>query len=321
MSVSARTYIELGQYVYGYVCEVKVKSTWKNLTDTCTITMPKKAVHVRGKKATQDLIKVGDKALVKFGYDNNLVERFKGYVSSVKPGMPMEFKLEDEMYNLKRMPVENKSWEDNVKVEDVLKYIGVKKYKLIGNGSIDIQGSFTLQDCKNAAQALIHLKDALPIAFFFRNGTLIVGDPYKVSNPKKVYLTFGYNVIDHSLEFKSKDDVKIKVEAISKHDTGKDVKVVVGDSGGETHTYHVGMNLKEADVRKIAEANLDKFKWSGWRGKVTLFGEPVVNHGDIAVFNDPDKEIEGSYWIDEVESSSGTGGIRQELLIGRKLND
>ena len=221
---------------------------------------------------------------------------------------------------MKRRSVANKSWRAGVKVADVLQYIGFKpnEYELIGNGSIDIEGDFTLRDCANAAQALMRLKEALPIAFFFRNGKLIVGDPYKIQKPNKVYLVFGYNIIDHALEYKRSEDVKIRIEAISKSDKGKDVKVIVGDHDGETHTYHVGMNLNEEQVRKVAEANLSLFKWSGWRGTLTLFGEPVINHGDIAVLIDHTKEIEGSYWVDKVEITSGTGGIRQLVTIGRK---
>lgn len=318
--VICRTNIALGKYIYPYVCEVKIESTWKTLTDTATISLPKKSVHKQSGMSAQSLISIGDEVVVKIGYDDRITQRFSGYVTSIVPGMPMEFKCEDKMWQLKRRSVANKSWRAGVKVADVLQYIGFKpnEYELIGNGSIDIEGDFTLRDCANAAQALMRLKEALPIAFFFRNGKLIVGDPYKIKKPNKVYLVFGYNIIDHALEFKKAEDVKIRIEAISKSDKGKDVKVIVGDQDGETHTYHVGMNLNEAQVRKVAEANLSLFKWSGWRGTLTLFGEPVINHGDIAVLIDHTGEIEGSYWVDKVEITSGTGGIRQLVTIGRK---
>lgn len=318
--VICNTNIELGDYIYPYICEVKIESSWKTLTDTCTISLPKMVTHKQSGLAAQRLVEVGSEAVVSFGYDDRLRERFRGYVMNIKPGMPMEFKCEDKMWELKRKSVANKSWKAGVKVKDVLEYIGLKPsdYELIGNGSIDIEGDFTLRDCANAAQALMRLKEALPLAFFFRNGKLVVGDPYRIQNPKKVYLAFGYNIIEHSLEYKSAEDVKVRVEAISKHDKGKDVKVVVGDQSGETHTYHVGMNLSETEVRKVAEANISLFKWSGWRGTLTLFGEPVVNHGDMVVLTDRTKEIEGSYWIDKVELTSGTDGIRQVITIGRK---
>jgi hypothetical protein len=311
------THIELGSWLYEFVCEVKIKSTWKQLTDTCTITLPKKTVMVKNGTKAQSLVKVGDTALVKFGYDERIAERFKGYISAIKPGMPMEFQLEDEMFQLKRKEVKPKSFQ-SATVEGVLKYIGVEKYKIIGDGKIDIGGDFTLDGISNAAQALLKLKEALPIAMFFRGDTLYIGEVYKAANPNRVKLWFGHNIIDHSLEYKDKDDVKIKVEAISKQDDGKDVKVEVGDPDGERHTFHTAMNMKQADVKAFAEAHIDEFKWSGWRGTVTLFGEPIVAHGDIVELYDDTHEIEGNYYADEVETTNGTGGIRQIVTIGRK---
>jgi hypothetical protein len=319
--VKCNSDILLGDYRYPYVCETQIESSWKNLTTTCAIQLPKTTTDRKANNPAQKIITVGNEAIVSFGYDSRVLERFRGYISEIKPGMPMDFKCEDEMWQLKRREVQNKSWRNGVRVADVLQYLGFAPtdYELIGNGSVDIEGDFSLRDCVNAAQALNHLKDALPLAFFFREGKLIVGDPYKYQNPNRVNFAFGYNIVSHSLEYKNAEDVLIQVEAISKHDTGKDVKVVIGDKGGERHTFHVGMNQNEAQVRKIAEENLWRFKWSGWRGSFQAFGEPIVRHGEIVVLHDKTNEITGSYWVDKVVTTSGTGGIRQNITIGRKV--
>ncbi len=133
--VICRTNIELGKYIYPYICEVKIESSWKTLTDTCTISLPKLTTHKQSGLAAQSLIHVGDEAVVSFGYEDRLHERFRGFVMAIKPNMPMEFNCEDKMWELKRKSVANKSWRAGVKVKDVLEYIGLQpnEYELIGN--------------------------------------------------------------------------------------------------------------------------------------------------------------------------------------------
>ncbi len=321
MLVQAKTYMELGEYYFDYVANVLINSSWKNLTDTCTISLPKMVVHRptdQSPKKAIDILKRGDHALVKFGYDDNLVEKFSGYIVGVEPGMPMVFKLEDEMFKFKEISVEPKVFKDGTSVADVLKYLGFKESDYSILGDINIIGSMVFrEDITNVAMALKKLKDTIGLPVFFRNKKLNIGDPYKAKNPTIHYLAFGHNIVSHKLEWKDKAEVKIKVQAISMYKDGTQKKVEVGDSNGEVHTLHFP-EMTEADLKKIAEANIEKLKWTGWRGKLTLFAEPAVEFGDIVSLTDYDNEIEGKYYVDEVESTSGTGGIRQELKLGAK---
>lgn len=319
--VVCRTYMELGDYAFDYVADVKITSSWKNLTDTATISLPKMVVHRptgQSPKKAVDLIKRGDKALVKFGYNDTLSQRFSGYVVGVKPGMPMEFTLEDEMFQYKSMPVTPVVFKDGSSVEDVLKHLGFKpnQYDLLGD--IRIIGAMVFrEDVTNVAMGLKKLKDTISLPIFYRNGKINVGDPYKAKSPKIHYLALGHNVVEHKLEWKDRDEVKIKVQAVSMKRDGSQLKVEVGDTSGEVHTLHFP-DMAEADLRAIAEAHVEKLKWTGWRGSLTTFAEPSIEHGDIVNLSDYDSEIEGKYFIDEVVSTSGTGGIRQELKLGAK---
>ncbi|MEO1006846.1 MAG: hypothetical protein AAFW67_13570, partial [Cyanobacteria bacterium J06638_38] len=80
-------------------------------------------------------------------------------------------------------------------------------------------------------------------------------------------------------------------------------------------------NMSEADLRKTAENDLQLFKRTGYRGSLTGFGSPFVDHGDTVKIIDSDfPEREGSYIVDDVKVSFSVGGFRREIQIGKALS-
>mgnify|MGYP006086885147 CR=1 FL=1 len=90
---------------------VHIESGWKRLTDTAEITLPRKAIYLEQGKTTvsfyevKEYFKRGDAVIIELGYNGNYVTEFTGYITHVSADIPIKIKLEDEMYQLKKLPV------------------------------------------------------------------------------------------------------------------------------------------------------------------------------------------------------------------------
>lgn len=73
-------------------------------------------------------------------------------------------------------------------------------------------------------------------------------------------------------------------------------------------------------LKELAERELENFRYTGFRGSFTTFGEPFVNHGDkieLVDANIPDRN--GLYIVEEVERTFGFNGYRQKIKIATKV--
>ena len=83
---------------------VKIESSWKMLTDKATIILPRN-VKFFNKNNIKAVFKKGDKVKIELGYNGNLVTEFEGYITKVSADIPIKVECEDEMYQLKKLPV------------------------------------------------------------------------------------------------------------------------------------------------------------------------------------------------------------------------
>lgn len=139
-------------FVFDFGNDITINSTWANLTDTMTVTMPRKLYFKdasTGEKITWDKMQVygnptkaplilrGDKIKVEFGYSDfkttspttfnrsntveNMATRFEGYITKINNRTPLELECEDNMYALKQTKVVNKEWtSDEYTMEQML---------------------------------------------------------------------------------------------------------------------------------------------------------------------------------------------------------
>ncbi|TGE23557.1 hypothetical protein [Hymenobacter metallicola] len=314
--------LTIGRFTLDFVNDIQIESTWQQLTDTCSIRLPRKAL-VLGGQLLPDVLKVGERVEVKYGYDGVLRTEFVGYIVGVKTGPPAEIQCEDEMYLLKRKPITH-SWR-SVSLQGLLEYIRSQAGLSFGIETLGAAnlGKFTINQA-TGAQALDALRKDYGIRSFFRAGVLIAGDPYKaVAQAPRHLLTFSRNVISNDLQYVRAQDVRIKVRAIS-HIEGKKKgrKRIVKEFGdlldGELRTLNF-VGVAEADLEARAKAELARLRFDGYRGTLTTFGAPYVEHGDVVVIQDPDyPEREGAYAVDKVVKSFGVGGSRRVITLGPK---
>ncbi|RZK31036.1 MAG: hypothetical protein EOO63_05165 [Hymenobacter sp.] len=306
-----------------FVSEVSIESSWQTLTDTCTIRLPRKAL-VSKARSLPDAIKVGNPVKVRYGYDGDLRTEFAGYVVGVKTGPPAEIQCQDEMYLLKRKPLTH-AWA-SVSLQTVLEYIRQHSglsFEIQTLGETDL-GKFTINQA-TGAQVLDSLRKDYGIRCWFRGGVLIAGDPYQAKGKATVHLlTFRQNVVSDDLLYTRAEDIRLKVRAFS-HVPGKRkgsrhlLKAESGDQlDGELRTLHF-VGVQQKDLQARADAEIARLRFDGYRGTVTSFGVPAVEHGDVVEIRDPDyPERAGQFSVDKVSKSFGTRGSRRVITLGPK---
>lgn len=308
-------YITIGSLKFTWVNDVSIKSSWRDMTQTCSIKLPRN-IKLQDKKL-EELIQIDDKVTVQLGYNDILKTEFKGYVTGLKPQFPYEITCEDEMRMLKRGSLNFNL--KNGKLIDVLKSI----YSGPVNAFDADLGDFRANKA-TGANILNKIKEVYGLYSFFildSTGTpvLVCGKMYERADQQTHNFSFERNVISTgSLEFKRKEDVRIKVKAISILSNNTKIEKELGDEDGQERTLHF-FNLTEKELTEAATREMDKLKYDGYRGKFTQFGLAFTRVGDIAnISQDSYKGRDGKFYIDAVTINFGMNGYRRENELGPK---
>jgi hypothetical protein len=307
-------HIVIGSFTFDFVNQINVESTWKEQTDKATIILPA-ALRVDSNKL-KNAIPKGSEVTIQIGYKDRLNTVFKGFVSRIRPKVPVEIECEDLMWKLKQIQIN-----ENAKNESMQSYLSrVLPYPV---DCFDVHLPKFIASKVTGAQLLNQIKSDFGFPSFIRNGTIVVGKQYDPVNYSTHIVTIDNskdsNVAQDGLEFTSKDDVKIKVTAISNMDSGEKIEIELGDPDGESRSLNF-YNISKNDLQAIAEKEMARLRYDGYRGDLTIFGEPFVRHGDIMQLrNDQESDKTGRYHVDGVTYSFGTGGIRQSIKLGARL--
>lgn len=315
--------ITIGNWRFTYVNKVEIVRSVEALTETCTITFPRR-LRYQGRdifSGADRLIKAGDPVTVACGY-GTAKPVFAGFVSSVKVANPISVECQDAMYGLKSTNVAPKSWK-TAKLSDVVGYIAPEvKDKEVADMAL---GTFRITNkptAPTATRVLQYLTENYAVRAYFLRDVLHVGRTYATEGIQ----TFDYYfrprswsdaIISHDLKYNEPEDIKIKVKAISIQRDNTRLEAEAGDTDGELRTMHY-QNLNAAELKKEAEAAVEKLKVAGYSGSFLAFGEPLVQKSDLVRLHSEDKP-EGLYYVQAVKYSAGVGiGIRQEITIGNK---
>jgi hypothetical protein len=308
--VSMNSYIEIGDYVFRNQCHsVKITSSRTHVGDKAVIQLP----NIKG--LLDKSITTGMPVVIKLGYDDDLYTEFTGYVSAVKPKTPIEIECEDEMWQLRQSPIKSKGWVA-VSLKELIKYI--VPTATINAFAITLSPFRIESTVLSRAEALDKLKKEYGFDVYYRGKELYAGLAYQQHVGEVVY-HFQKNAIMDDLTFLRKDDVKVKIKAISYTPDNKKTEVEVGDKNGETHTLHFFNKTKE-ELAQLAKSKINMMKYEGYRGKFKAKGLPRPQHGMIChLYDDHYPEREGQYFIDGVETTySGSQGFSRTIRLGRK---
>lgn len=314
-----RSVVTIGDMVFeNQINSVEIYSSWKNLTQTATIKIPRFEQLLDPNKSEYK-IKVKQPVKIELGYDDELVTEYEGYVSEVSPMIPIEVRCEDESYMLKETEV-TQSWR-SIELKDLLKYL-VPDVELTDVPAVTL-APFRLNSVSKF-QALQKLKDEYLLTIYFRGKKMFAGFPYYEKGVEDVVFDFQENVPMADalkLDYKLAEDVKVKVKAVSMMPDNTKIEVEVGDDGGDCVTKHFYNIRDTAELNRLAKQAIQELKYDGYRGSLTTFGFPQSTHTAIAILrNKRQPERDGKYFIDGVKVTYGSGGYRRENELGRKAS-
>jgi hypothetical protein len=326
--------IQIGRFKFDFCAGVEITSTWENLTDTATISIPKRLRFKKNGEFTDEITsgpdalwKRGDKVTVSLGYDTDVTQRFLGVITKIKPKLPLEFSCEDAMYILKQNTIKT-YYKSSVRLPELVRAIVPES---ITTEVEDIKlGKFKIENA-TTAEVLDYLKKTFGLYSRFQpDGSLYVGFPYKVSKISDVVQTNIWkfifsgpqgNVIDGSgLDYIRDDDTQLNVTAINVKPDNTKKSITVGDSLGEKRTLYF-YDVSDDELERLATQALEKYKYEGFRGSFVTFLNPKVDHGQCVMLEDPEiPDRNGVYLVRQVVTRSGLDGGRQEITLDRKLS-
>lgn len=213
-----------------------IESTWEDLTQTATVTLPRKIrgknqhgadfslyskdFNVGGFNNDTPLILKGDRVQIYAGYrqgsENSTSLWFDGFVSDISTGKPFEIKCEDYMWKLKQTPVTNKSWKGYTATRMLQEMLQGTEVTLNATANIGIKydvGYFVTQN-NTVADVLARLKKDANLYSYLRGTELRVGYPLYIESEAVTHtFTFQKDIIDSDFDYKRKEDIKLSAIA------------------------------------------------------------------------------------------------------------
>lgn len=303
-------HIVIGKYTFDYVHKVDITSSWMQLTDGGTITLPAN-LRLTNNQLKQ-YFKKGDAVEVFIGYESfGLTKVFEGFLTRIHPTVPIVLDVEDLMWKLKQIQVN-----DTAKNETIGSFLSrVLPYEI---DAFEIDLPRFIASKITGAQLLEQIKSDFGLSAFVRNGKVVVGKQYDPENTTHHIFELDNNVLTDQLEFVAKEDVKLKITAISNNADGTKTEITLGETDGEERSLNF-YNLSKADLKALAEKEMQRLVYDGYRGTITAFGEPIVMHGDIVELrNSTESDKTGNYYVDGVVYRYGIEGVRQEITLGSR---
>lgn len=313
---------EIGSFIFNSVNEIEITKSVEELGDTAIIKLPTRfKVKQNGEqKFTEDAIKVGDKVVITLGYqDKYSGVEFTGFVKKISPKIPMEIHCEDAMYQLRRKNI-TKSWETTT-VKEVLQEVVKDTPIQLADNIPEIKLDKWIIKGANGTQVLESFKKDLLLTIFINDeGKLYCGLQQLTNIAQTVVYDLNYNLVENNLEFKSKEERKIKVKYTYIDKENKRKSIEVGDADGEQREYHTSVISDLKKLEEMAKAEIEKLKYDGFEGDVTSFLIPFATRGMKAKLLDSEHpNREGNYFIKKVVTTFGTSGARRKISIGNKL--
>jgi hypothetical protein len=328
---------------------IEIRSSWDMLTDTATLLLPKKISYFNALNTETKFITgavpislntpaeefpvflQGDKTNLSGGYGVDVPLIFSGYIRAVAPNHPIHIDFEDSMYLVKNKFIEKESFKSEISAKGFVTLLEVIQFITEGiNIKLNVVDGVKFGNLRisssTASQVLDHIKKQYGLVSWFRGDTLNVGLAYLSDQASEVLIHRFFasgedvNIIStDQLEYKTEDQVRIKLKMISIYPDNTKEEVIVGDLDGELRTAYQ-YDVPVESMEKMATEMLNKMVYEGYVGYFTTFLLPLVSHGDAVKLSDPEfPDREGTYLVKEVIYNYGVDGGRQRITLDRKI--
>jgi hypothetical protein len=128
-----------------------------------------------------------------------------------------------------------------------------------------------------------------------------------------------YDALDDNLVFLTDKERKVKIKAISNRPGKDNIEVEVGDEEGDEISQNFYKIESEAELKKLANAALGKFKVTGYKGDFTTYGSKGIRHSEkVAISHTLYKERNGLYFVESVSERFDSGGWSVKVNLGQK---
>ncbi|TLP81353.1 hypothetical protein [Maribacter sp. ACAM166] len=304
-----------GELVLRKPTGVSIEKSWQQLTDTATITMPRN-VRDFDKSKVNELFKKDDPVTIELGYDGVYVTEFVGYIARVSADIPIKIECEDEMRIISKTPV-NASLP-----KTTLANLFIKLLPGVEVDALEVEIGTVRFAKTNMGEVLKFLKDEYSLYSYMKGKTLVCGKIYADdTDVVPVTLHLEKNVVNNSLNYRNAEDIRIKINAVSTLANGTKIEVLVGDENGdERQLAYYGIEIL-AELEKLANEDLKKYKVDGFDGTVATFGIPFIEHGykvNLVSFIYPDRN--GVYYVERVKVDfDASPQYRRTIELGEKV--
>jgi len=308
------------------VNSIEIDRSIDKIGSTATVKIPTSARLVYSDERpsvsvqTAKVFNRGDKVNIMLGYDNRMNDEFEGFIYRINFTSPLEiecigyeFMLKDSL-TTKTFPTTS--------LKDVLNYIIQGKKLTIDAQVPDVNMvNYIIPAGITGLEALQQLKERYGFTMYFLKDILYVGLDF-IKYQGNVKYSLGVNTPRaDELKYQYAEDVKLKVKAIQINKDNTRLEAEIGDKDGEQRTLYFYNASSKSDLERMATAELQKYKYTGYTGKITTFLEPFVIPGMVADITDIKYgERGGKYEVRSVVTNFGTGGARRTVEIGKTVS-
>lgn len=315
--------ITIGEYAFQGVHEVTIQRSLNNLASTAVIKVPVSAViHRTGESHSEDLvtnhIQVGDPVRIRLGYDPHLHEEFRGYVKSLNLKSPLEIVCEDAFYLTRYRRV---TLSGTKTLQEVLQACSLT----VAAAETLTLRNFVVKD-KSVGGVLASLKTDYGLSVYFDlQGRVYAVRKDRAHSEDIVVYDLAQNIVDtDDLIYQKAEDIHISIRAIAYLRDGNKIVATKGVEDYPQQTLYFYNVADLTELSTLAEIELGRLAYDGYRGQLTAFLEPFAAPGMLAIVKDEryyDRVKDEMYIIDSVETTFGQQGARRKVEIGRKIDD
>lgn len=293
--------------------EISIETSYKQLIARAQFTVARNILFFENHNV-RDVFKHGAPVQISFGYNGQLVNEFSGYITEVSADHPIVVKCQDEMWKIRRIPV-NYNAKTAISLASLLADI-IPGYSIDALEGVNL-GAIRFSKT-NAGAVLDKIRSETGLYSYMSGKTLVCGKYYSDNTSDKIeVLDLDTYCADNSLEFRNSEDVisLVKGNAVVQ---GVKMEHQIGEEGGDT--YNFTYTASSIDVLKSrVNADYNKIKRGGYNGNVSAFGTPFFKHGrKVKLVSRIYPERQGIYYIDSVGKKYDSSGIRQTLTLGAK---
>ncbi|WP_299682967.1 late control protein [uncultured Tenacibaculum sp.] len=325
--------INIGEYTFKRVNDIKIVKSVDLLSDTAMIKMPASAVFLSNtngeeRKQLEEELKAGMPVEITLSYKDVFEKKeFTGYVTHIEPRNHMvTIECEDVLYHVRKTRI-NKNFKETT-LKEVLTHIISETNKKLPENATPVKLASNIADInfdnlplkdKNGAQALKKIVDDYNLRVFINDKDELYGGLRLTTNiNESSTYNLQTNVVKHNLKYTKEEDVNLYVKVIGVKKDNTKVEVIVGDKEeGEQRTLHYYNISDEEKLKEIGESELENIKYSGYRGNLTGFLVPHTTRGmKVEIIDEKYPSRNGTYFVPKVTTHFGQSGARRKVELG-----